>query len=251
MTIYEVFVMTPAGTGVARLRTDTITLAGLDWSLDGGKIALQRGSGIAVMNADGAGFTQLTTDRHDFSPAWSPDGSQIAFHRSFDVAAEIWIMEADGSEPGKVTSNTAFDGDPAWQPVPFAGEHPDCSAVSASSPVIYPPARDMFELVTLGGASDPDGDPVTLTITRVTQDEPVTTAGDDTTPDARPVAAKDQVELRAERNPKRDGRVYRLHYVVSDGRGGSCRGMVKVSVPRHRAEPAIDSAPPSFDSFSP
>ena len=35
------------------------------------------------------------------------------------------------------------------------------------------PATHELQLVTLSGATDPDGDPVTLTATGVTQDEPV------------------------------------------------------------------------------
>jgi hypothetical protein len=46
-----------------------------------------------------------------------------------------------------------------------------------------------------------------------------------------------------------DGRVYRIRYTVLDGRGGSCRALARVSVPRHISTPAIDSAPPSYDSF--
>ena len=31
---------------------------------------------VWVMNADGTGLTQITTDGRSSSPAWSPDGSQ-------------------------------------------------------------------------------------------------------------------------------------------------------------------------------
>jgi TolB protein len=254
-TIYEIYVMNPDGTGQTNIRTDTIQNIDPDWSPDGARIAFQRGFDIYVMNADGSGSTNVTSspfpNDFNFSPVWSPDGTQIAFGNGFNDSAEIHVINADGSDRTELTSNSAFDGTPAWQPVPFEGEHPSCAGVVANPSVILPPSRDVFRLVTVAGAADPDGDPITLMITRVTQDEPLTTQGDDTTPDARLVGATDQVELRAERNPKGDGRVYRLRYVVSDGRGGSCRGLVTVSVPRHRNEPATDSAPPSFDSFGP
>ena len=63
----------------------------------------------------------------------------------------------------------------------------------------------------VSGATDPDGDPVTHTITGVTQDEPLNGQGDgDTSPDARDVPGHaDQVNLRAERSGNGDGRVYR------------------------------------------
>src|SRR6266566_317035 len=52
-----------------------------EWSPDGTKIAfLSDRSGnndIWVMNADGSGLTQLTTDPHiDWDPAWSPAGTE-------------------------------------------------------------------------------------------------------------------------------------------------------------------------------
>ena len=42
-----------------------------------------------------------------------------------------------------------------------------------------------------------------------------------------------------------------FRYTVFDGTGAYCRGVELVSVPRHRDQPAVDSAPPSFDSFEP
>jgi hypothetical protein len=100
-----------------------------------------------------------------------------------------------------------------------------------------------FRTVTLGGATDPDGDAVTITITGVTQDEPVGRR-----PDARPGAGSHQVELRAQRRPRGDGRVYRIAFTASDD-ADECSGVVTVEVRRHKKQPAVDSAPPSYDSF--
>jgi hypothetical protein len=127
---------------------------------------------------------------------------------------------------------------------------PDCSSVAATPNSLLPP-NHQFESVSLSAPTDPDGDAVTIAIDGVTQDEPVRTLGDNTTPDARRTAAGDQVELRAERNPRRDGRVYRVAFTASDGNGGSCSGSVNVSVPRRQADVAVDSSPPSYGSFGP
>ena len=89
-----------------------------------------------------------------------------------------------------------------------------------------------------------NGDTVTLTITGVTQDEPVNGLGDgDTSPDAALVAGhSDQVQLRSERSGQGDGRVYRLGFGGSDGRGGTCSATVNTTVVKSQGSgTAIDS----------
>jgi TolB protein len=53
------------------------------------------------------------------SPAWSPDGSQIAYaaHAGSGIdldRSEIFVISSDGSNRRRLTSNRVFDGDPAW-----------------------------------------------------------------------------------------------------------------------------------------
>lgn len=72
---------------------------------------------IYVMNADGSGRTQLTTDpANDQSPAWSPDGTRIAFVSDRDGNAEIYVMAADGSQQTRLTQDAGEDTVPAWSP---------------------------------------------------------------------------------------------------------------------------------------
>lgn len=52
----------------------------------------------------------------DMMPAWSPDGEQIVFQSERDGNWEIYIMNADGSDPLRLTENDAQDTYPAWQP---------------------------------------------------------------------------------------------------------------------------------------
>jgi dipeptidyl aminopeptidase/acylaminoacyl peptidase len=41
--------------------------------------------GVRVVRPDGSGLRKLTRDRHDHSPAWSPDGRRLAFQRAGDL----------------------------------------------------------------------------------------------------------------------------------------------------------------------
>jgi TolB protein len=54
----------------------------------------------------------------DEEPAWSPDGRQIAFSstRGGGDNLDIWIMNADGSNPVRLTDHAAPEQDPAWAP---------------------------------------------------------------------------------------------------------------------------------------
>ena len=54
-------------------------------------------SDIYVMNSDGTGQTRLThSEAHDFNAAWSPNGRQIAFTRTWDDEDfDIYVMDAD------------------------------------------------------------------------------------------------------------------------------------------------------------
>ncbi len=99
--------------------------------------------------------------------------------------------------------------------------------------------------------ADPDGDAVDVTITGVTQDEPVTGQTDATSPDAALARDPAQVLLRAEHAPRGDGRVYRVAFTAADDRGGECEGSVQVAVPRKKRRSAVDSAPPSYNSLAP
>jgi hypothetical protein len=127
---------------------------------------------------------------------------------------------------------------------------PVCAAVTADTSVLWP-ADQSLRQVALRGATDVDGDAVLLRVTAVTQDESVNGLGDgDKSPDAVAGPEPNQVALRAERSGMGDGRVYSVTYVVSDGRGGECSGVVKVGVPVHQGKGslAIESAQ-SFNSF--
>jgi TolB protein len=74
---------------------------------------------ILVANADGGAITALTDDAYlDSAPAWSPDGTRIAWESRRDGGGdrEIFVMDADGANVVQLTDNTVHDEGPAWSP---------------------------------------------------------------------------------------------------------------------------------------
>ena len=108
----------------------------------------------------------------------------------------------------------------------------------AEVPEIWPP-NDQLVPVTIAGVRDADGDPVTITVTGVTQDEPLNSFADASTcPDA--VIVDGQAQVRAERSGTGNGRVYMISFTASDGRGGACNGSVEVCVPHDQGQDLAD-----------
>lgn len=72
----------------------------------GGTVPADCGKGeIAVVAANGSGLRVLTHDKvTETSPAWSPNGEQIAFIRPKPhTSDQVWVMNADGSGQHAVT----------------------------------------------------------------------------------------------------------------------------------------------------
>ena len=88
--------------------TATITVVAAD---PAGLTAVQQFSATAFVS-----LTRLTNSpAPDHLPAWSPNGRSIAFS-SGSGAAEILVMNADGTGVGNLTNHSDNDLDPAWSP---------------------------------------------------------------------------------------------------------------------------------------
>jgi len=113
---------------------------------------------------------------------------------------------------------------------------PACSGAYADVGCLWSPNHQMVPINILG-ITDPDGDPVTITITGITSDEPTATdkgsGGAQHAPDA--VIEGGLASLRAERSGQRNGRVYRISFTASDEVGAECQGSVIVCVPHDQS----------------
>jgi Tol biopolymer transport system component len=82
-----------------------------------GAIDLQDGIHIYTLNLATNEVNQLTTGDHfDLKPAWSPDGSQIAFMSNRDGNYELFTINADGTNLRQLTNTTENEGTPTWAP---------------------------------------------------------------------------------------------------------------------------------------
>ena len=108
-------------------RTGRIGASNPAWSPDGSRIAFNTDSGVYTVHADGGGIYQISQAGR--VPLWSPDGSRIAFNADNGV----YTVNADGSQLTQVSpEETRFL---SWSPdgsrIAFLGEDRNIYVVNA------------------------------------------------------------------------------------------------------------------------
>ena len=86
----------------------TLGLAVAGWGQADGKIAFlsdrEGHNDLWIMNADGSDPVNLTQGQNCASPAWSPDGTKIAYiDVGADYSSDVWVIDADGGNPQRLT----------------------------------------------------------------------------------------------------------------------------------------------------
>jgi len=119
---------------------------------------------------------------------------------------------------------------------------PDCDSATAVPARIWPPNHKLVE-VDIAGVTTSDGAPAAITITRITQDEPIDAEdGHNPCPDGTGVGT-DTARVRATRIRTANGRVYHIEFVARDSDGAECAGTVTTCMPVKRAASCIDDGP--------
>ena len=112
---YSMWTVAPDGSGLVQLGLSGTLL---DVAPDGKRIAFTSTQHVAVSDMDGRNWRSLTagiTGRH-IAPRWSPDGSRILFWTDRDGNPEVYVMNADGTNPVNLTKNPAEDLEATWSP---------------------------------------------------------------------------------------------------------------------------------------
>jgi hypothetical protein len=149
--------------------------------------------------------------------------------------------------------------DPRYNPASATGslvvlepnQPPVCGTAVASVEIVWSPDKSMLP-VSVESVTDPDGDPIQVSITGIFQDEP--TGHGANSPDGR-IVDLNLAEVRAERDGKGDGRVYHIFFTAADDQEGQCQGSVRVAVVPHDQSGEVDvdaiDGGPLYDSTIP
>ena len=128
--VQEIYIVDYDGANPVRVTTTTTINLAPAWSPDNSAIAYTswRPAGAGsfgvyqdiilsyIQRGERATPASGSPERQNSLPAWSPDGTKIAFTSFRDGNAEIYVMNKDGGGLRRMTNNPMIDTSPTWSP---------------------------------------------------------------------------------------------------------------------------------------
>jgi TolB protein len=74
-----------------------------------------KGTNIHLVDVETGEERRLLPDTGNIDPAWSPDGRQIAYASTRSGGAQIWVVNADGTNLRQVTQESRWVRYPVWR----------------------------------------------------------------------------------------------------------------------------------------
>jgi Tol biopolymer transport system component len=127
---YDLYTIKPSGLGLSRLTKTKAPVQNNEpqWSPDGQSVVFARTNGISptssrsgiyLVKLSTGAVGRLTSARFnsvDQSPAWSSDGTRIAFASDRAGSNDIYVMSASGTGLRQMTIKASNDDHPTWSP---------------------------------------------------------------------------------------------------------------------------------------
>ncbi len=119
---YEVYLMNTDGSDQVQVTDSGAPILNAALSPDGSKIVFTYPQGenftdLFIIDNDGStdSVVRLTEDAdRDINPVWSPDGEKIVFHSNKSGTADLWMINADGTDLVQLTNDEFYDDYPDW-----------------------------------------------------------------------------------------------------------------------------------------